>query len=656
MNIKPSSELLAASDEVIREKLKYADPMILRTVLYYTTRDESMRTEVAIGKQQRGAWTFAVTDEAGAAFIRAKAADLLIRFRDGQLPIAKDNSEALLKSSMELLTAIDVSAAEVPFWAEELALDPMVRRLKWKDGLPGKKLRNFKIAIIGCGVGGINSAVQLKQAGFHFEIFEKNSGVGGVWFQNRYPGARVDTPSRMYSNTFAVNYQFESPFAPQRENEAYMNWCVDSHGLRDRIHFNSEVLSAEWEESSQQWKLTIRRDGILETTHVNAVISAVGFLDRPLIPEIAGAEEFAGVQLHSVEFDWSLDWSTKKVGLIGTGCTGMQLAPEIAPMVAHLEVFQRTPAWVMPIPGYREKYPADYLWCERNIPFYANWSRFAVCWALGEHAGLLRFLVKDPDWHEPGTMNAAHQAFQNYLLANLKERTEGRPDLFDKLLPSYPPLAKRLVIDNGWFDMLRSDNVALNTDGVARFAKDGVITTKGDLVPLDVVIYATGFRASDYLWPMRIVGRDGMTLEHIWSRDGARAYWGVSIPQLPNFFCIYGPNTNPSSTGPVQWGEMQIRYIMQVFEHMLTEGYSSVELKAESFDSFNAVLDERMNQTLWMKSNVASYVINDYGRSATNAPWTTFEYWSALRVASMDDYHVVRGEVGVHLDERVTET
>lgn len=640
-----SAELSGASDETLRDVLEYADPMVLRALIYQATGDEAVRDiDVARvpGIFMDAPW---VLDPASLTVLKEKALALLQRYRDGTVAPPGGDDRARMLAAMSLAADEPVPAGEYDYWFEELAIDPSRRAHHWKQAPDPARLGDFKVAVIGAGLGGLNAAIQLQKAGFAFEVYDKNDGVGGTWHQNRYPGARVDLPSRIYSHSLAMDYHFNHLFAPQAENEHYVNWLADTFGLRERLRLGTEVLAAIWDEAAARWRLRLRTaDGAERTTTANAIVCAVGFLDRPSMPDIPDMDTFEGRVFHTSGFDPTIDLSDKRVAVIGTGASGMQMAPDLEPLVDHLTIFQRSPGWVVPIPGYRDPFPEQVMWLHRNVPFYANWTRFNMAWAIGDHV-IYDIWSVDPEWRDPHTLNADQAKLRERWLAHLDSQLGHRPDLREKCLPQYPPLSKRYVVDNGWFDTIQKDKVDLIAgDPIARFTSDGVVTESGRHVPLDVAVFATGFKANDYFWPMEVRGRDGKTVEQLWAKDGARAFWGISVEGLPNFFCIYGPNTNPKNTGPVPYGESQVRYILKCLEAMVLNGWRSIDVKHDVYEEHARIVDERNAKSIFLDKRQKSYYTNEFGRSAVASPWATIEYWDKLREPDFDEYDI---EVGV---------
>lgn len=626
-----SEGLRTATDEDIDNALVVAalpqTAATLRGLLYFLTADESL-ADIPI-ERGRGFVTFNapyINDQAQLAVLKDRAAELLKAYRDGKA-VPPDGlavpREQLLKA-IGLAVGASVPHEESEFWFEESAIDPLARRLKWPDK-PGEKVSAFKVVVIGAGLSGINAAIQLKLAGFSFTVFEKNEGVGGTWHQNRYPGARVDLPSQMYSHLFAVNYPFVHTFAPQPENEAYLNWCIDNYGVRDDIRLQEEVVSLTWEELSANWIVRVRDRSGRESEHrANAVISAVGLLDRPTVPEFPGLQRFKGKVMHTAKFDQAMDLSNKRVAVIGTGASGLQMIPRLAEQAKELVVFQRSAGWILPMPGYRDPMPPQIQWLNTNFPFYRNLNRAVFTWMTGDHDLRWAFMT-DPEWKEPHVLNEAGSNIRRMCLEYMGEIFSDRPDLLEKCTPDYPPMCKRFILDSGYYEALTKDGVCLITDRIARFDEEGIQTESGERVPVEVVVFATGFRARDYFWPMQIRGRQGTDLKTIWQKDGARAYWGVAIPKLPNFFSLYGPNMHNTVSGPLPAGEMQTRYALTCFKTLIENNWRSMEIRQDAFDEYNEYLDRELAHTVWMHPDQKSFYQNETGRLVTNGPWKSSE-------------------------------
>jgi 4-hydroxyacetophenone monooxygenase len=413
---------------------------------------------------------------------------------------------------------------------------------------------------------------------------------------------------------------------------------VDHFGVRDSIQFNTLVEAMTWDEKNLEWVVRVKKkDGTTEEHRANAVVSAGGLFDRPSFGNFKGAETFKGIKMHTARYDRSVDLSNARVAVIGTGASGLQMVPDLSRQVKSVTVFQRTAGWVLPLEGYRDELPEGMKWLDKNLPYYVNFSRVSVHWLAGDHDQWYVFTV-DPDWKDEHTLNEDMHILRERCVSYVKKKLDGRPDLIEKCIPDYPPLTKRFILDNGWYDALLRDNVELVTDPIDHIVEDGIVTESGRKIEVDAIIFATGYLPNAFLQPMDIKGRGGITPQEIWKKDGARAYWGVTVPGLPNFFMIYGPGTNGKISGPVPWGEMQLRYALESFKVLIEKGRKFLDVKKSAYDTFNVELDKELDKTIWLDKRQKSYYTNEFGRSATNAPWKVSQFYKAWRRPDLNDY------------------
>jgi 4-hydroxyacetophenone monooxygenase len=320
-------ELLEATDETIVDALEYADPMVLRGLLYQLTGDEELANiRLTSGRGGRGRSVQTVAEASDVAMIRSKAAAFLRGYRDAGAGDIPPGPPERLRASLGLAAGTEVPAAELGMWTEQLALDPFARGLVWSEPPSPQQLQDFSVIVIGAGLTGLNAAVQLRHAGIPFTVLEKNPAVGGTWYENRYPGARVDTGSRTYTHIFGADFPYPSPYCPQIENEKYLNWVADDFDLRKNIVFGTEVRSLVWDDESAVWHVTADGSEGEQSWRADAVIVAVGFLSRPNIPPIDGLETFQGRYFHTARWPSDVDVTGKRVAVVGSGCTGYQLA------------------------------------------------------------------------------------------------------------------------------------------------------------------------------------------------------------------------------------------------------------------------------------------------------------------------------------------
>ena len=634
-------ELATATDEQLQDVARYADPMALRGLLYQLTGDE----EVAATRvtEQAGIDAAKPASEDDIALLRAKAAAFLRHCRDTGAGAVGVGPLDRLPRSLALAAGVpEVPPEDLPLWLEEVALDPYARGLAWRQP-PPERLRDFEVIVIGAGMGGLNAAVQLKHAGIPFTVIEKNPGVGGTWFENRYPGARVDSASRAYAHIFGVDFVFPGPFCVRDENQRYFDWVADFYGVRDHIVFDTEVVSLTWDEASATWEVLAKGPDGQRVWRPRAVISAVGLLSRPSVPAISGMDEFAGPAFHSARWPDGLDYEGKRVGVIGTGCSGVQMVPELARRAGHVYSFQRTPQWLFDRKGYLAPFPDQVTWLDRNFPYYTNFMRFRTNWLASPYLSE-PVRVIDPDFDDPHARSAVNKRLRDQRIAFIQRKLGHRPDLAAKMIPPHPPYSTRPVqvdADYCLYDALLRDNVTLVTEGIDRITADGVRTADGQQHDLDIIVYATGFRANECLWPMQVYGRGGRPVQDLWTTDGPRAYTGVMMPGFPNLFLIYGPNMNSyGGLGVINLEEMATRYALLCMERLITRGERSVDVTHEAYLRYNAQLDEREKIKIYRDPRARSYYVNASGRSATNCPFTGTEMWHRLREPDYRDLTV----------------
>lgn len=635
-------EPITESDDEIRAILEEAEVPPLLAALAYVTGDLSLLRDdlrpdpMLIGLPQGG------LVPAQLETARALALDALIRFRDGGCRPAPVPDDAQLLRIMEFGVGGTAMEPYLPLLEEELAFAGEDRRAPaWhKDDVAPST--DFQVVIIGAGMSGLLVAHRLRQAGVSFVILEKNDDVGGTWFENTYPGCRVDNPNHNYSYSFAQRHDWPYHFSTQDVLLGYFRDCADAFDLRSTIRFGTEVVSATWSDADMHWEVAARSgDGAEETLVAHAVVSAVGQLNRPSYPEIEGRETFAGPSFHSARWDDGVDLRGKRVAVIGTGASAVQFIPEIAPVAGELLVFQRTPPWLGPTPDYHDAVSPALRWLYAHLPSYSEWNRFWIFWRMGD--GVLDGVRVDPEWEPKGAaVSAANDLMRMVLTAYLEGEFADRPDLVDKVVPTYPPAAKRLLRDNGiWARTLKRDNVQLVTDDIVAIEPRGIVTADGAHHEVDVIVYGTGFTASKFLTPMRVYGRDGVELHDRWDGD-ARAYLGITVPGYPNLFCLYGPNTNIVINGSiVYFSECATRYILGCLELLLTGRHRALDVRKDVHDEFNERVDAENARMAWGWSDVNSWYKNDRGRVAQNWPFTLLEYWQRTRAPEPADFELL---------------
>jgi 4-hydroxyacetophenone monooxygenase len=626
-------ELLSSSDATIEDAVAHADPLTLRGLLYYLTQDEelaAMRPAANISRYSGGS---GMADEADVPRLRAKAADYLKAYRDAGAGDLKPASEDLLLRSLGLAAGVEIPAHEREIWLEEAAFNPWVRGVTWPARPTPQQLAGFKVAVIGTGLSGLNAAVQLKRAGIQFVVLEKNSEVGGTWFENHYPGARVDTPSRGYTHTFGVNYAYPYAYCPRDENMKYMKWVADRYELREHIEFDTEATAVVWDEADQMWEIATRGPSGERTFRVNAVISCVGFLSRPQLPNIPGMESFRGVACHTAQWPDGLDLTGKRVAVIGSGASGYQTTPEIAKAAAHTVLFQRTPSWLFEDANYVKPLPPQGTWLDRNFPFYVNFARFRLSAQLAPEAVKLGARV-DPNFQDPHAVSAANKAVRDRCVAFVEKKLAGRPELIEKMIPIAPPMSSRPIridTDDSILDALMRDDLDLVSEPIERITPTGIVASGAER-PFDVIVFATGFHANEYLWPMEVRGKGGVRVEELWAKDGPRAYLGAMLPGFPNLFMSYGPNSNNfGGFQVIDLLEIVTRFALQCVAGLIIRDKRAVDVTPEAYWRFAEALDDEQKSMIYMDKRAHNYYQNGAGRSCVNGPVDIRRMWRWLR-------------------------
>ena len=584
-----------------------------------------------------------VADPALGGFSEAIRSDIRDRARTAieahlaGAPLPPPPSAETVQRMMDWLAGMDIPPHYAPFLTDELQLTGFdTKAPDWSPPNLRAAAKSMKAIVIGAGMSGLLTGIRLEQAGIDFTILEKNADAGGTWFENTYPGCRVDNPNHMYSYSFEPNHDFPQYYSTQPVLLDYFKRIAAKYDLRKHIRFHTEVETAVFDEQRAVWRVTVKGSG--EILEAPVLITAVGQLNRPRFPDIEGIETFQGPAFHSARWRSDVNLSEKRVAVIGTGASAFQFVPRIAPDVAHLDVFQRTPPWTLPGPNYHLDVPEGKKWLLQHVPFYGKWYRFWLFWRLTD--GLYESVKADPDWQGGAeAIGAANAELRMMLVEAIRAQIPGDADLFEKVVPKYPVGGKRSLVDNGvWLKALKRENVDLITTPIERITADGVVTKDGALHQADVLIYGTGFQASRFLWPMKIVGRGGVDLDAAWKGD-ARAYLGITTPGFPNLFMIYGPNTNIVVNGSIIFfSECAVRYILGALKLMAERGAASLEVRRDVHDAFNEKVDAANAKMAWGTPGVTSWYKNAVGRVSQNWPFPLVEYWNATVAPDPADF------------------
>jgi 4-hydroxyacetophenone monooxygenase len=504
----------------------------------------------------------------------------------------------------------------------------------------------FRVLIIGGGVSGIIAAQRLQEIGVPYLLVDKHDAPGGNWLDNRYPGAGVDTPSHLYSYSFAP-HDWKYHFELRAALEAYFLKTFELVGARPNTRFGTEVVRAEYDEAKARWMVTMRGpDGTVEVTPFNAIVSAVGMLNRPKLPSVSGLGRFRGPSFHSSHWPGDLDIRGKRVAVIGSGASAMQIVPTIASQVGEVIIFQRTPQWVAPFEKFQQPIDEGARYLLRTFPIYRAWYWLKLYWQFGDK--VLDSLRKDPDWpHPERAVNARNDGHREYFTQYIRDELGDRTDLFEKVLPTYPPYGKRILLDNGWYQALRRPEMTLVTEAVESVTPTGVITESGSTYDVDILVWATGFEASRFVSSLDVVGCGGLTLREAWDDDDARAYLGVSVPGFPNLFLVGGPNSFPGSGSFMYFMEVQMGYIGRLLTSMFEVGAAAINVRKDVFDEYNELVDDTSELTVWTHPGTNTYFCNSRGRLVFVSPFRNVEYWTRAKQSSIDDYEVLAAEHSV---------
>jgi len=570
---------------------------------------------------------------------RKLALDVICDYRDRGCPEPNSVDADQLKRMMDWLVCTDVPAEYVPMMLEEMELDGRDSRVSAFESTPQARA-DFSVLVVGCGQSGLLAAIRLQEAGVPYTVIEKNAGVGGTWWENSYPGARVDVGNHFYCYSFEPSDHWTEYFARQPELQKYFDDVMHRHAITEHVRFSTEALRAEFDDTTSTWSVQVRGpDGTEEMLTARAVISAVGQLNRPFVPDIDGADSFAGPAFHTARWDHTVDLTGKDVVLIGAGASGFQVAPAIADEVRGLTIFQRTAQWMFPNPNYHAEVGPGVRWAMKHLPFYGRWYRFLLFWPACDTAFAAARV--DPDWpdqqHAVSAANdMARLMFTEWIRSQIGDDTE----LLGKVIPDYPATGKRTLQDNGsWLQTLTKQHVELVRDGVDHIEPHAVVGGDGRRYPADVLIYATGFRVNEFISSFKILGRNGLDLQAAWGPRPA-AYLGITVPNFPNFFCLYGPGTNLASGGSLIFhSECEIRYIMGCLDLLIRTGAKTMEPRQDKYEDWYARSQAEMATLVWSQPSIKhSFYKDGAGKVHGLSPWRLVDFWAWTRTVDPGDF------------------
>jgi cyclohexanone monooxygenase len=492
--------------------------------------------------------------------------------------------------------------------------------------------RHVGVLVIGSGFAGLGAAIRLAQQGRDdFLVVERGSEVGGTWRDNTYPGAACDVPSHLYSYSFELNPNWSRSFSPQPEIQQYLRDTARKYGVLEKHLFNTDVTKAAWDEARDQWLVDTTKGGF----SADVLIGAVGALAEPALPDIEGIDSFAGKIFHSSRWDHEADLTGKRVALIGTGASAIQIGPELAGRVGHLDVYQRTAPWVLPR-GDRAYTKVERL-AFKHVPFAQRLSREAIYWA--------RELLVLGFAYQPRLLQAVQKIAERNIARSIKD-----PTLRQAVTPTWQIGCKRMLISNDWYPMLARDDVDLVTDGIAEIRPNAIVTKDGTVREVDAIVVATGFHVTDSPTFERIFGAEGRSLADVWRDKGQQAYKGAAVHGFPNMLFVIGPNTGLGHSSMVYMAESHINYVASALEEMDRQGIATFDVREDVQREYNEKLQDRMGNTIWTTGGCASWYLDAHGRNTTLWPSFTFTFRKMTRKFDRQSY-----ETTARADRRVPE-
>ena len=647
--------------EGLRTAIEEAEPGALLMAMVHATGDmtllddfedklaaalQTMRIDAQAATTHYGASSGAVAPPPGqfpaevVSEIRRRAHEVLTTDTSPTLGVPEPE---LFRRMASLCTASTVADEFVPILLEQAGFQTSQRRIPVTKTPPA----DFDAIVIGAGMIGLNAAIKLGEAGFNYRVFEARDDIGGTWSRNVYPGAAVDTPSHYYSYSFELNPNWSKYYPTGPEYLAYMHAVAEKHGLYKNITLSTSVLSADWDDVTQKWTVVTRAsNGSTERHQASAVITALGVLNSTNIPDIPGLNTFDGTVIHTAEWDHDLDLTGKRVAVIGTGCTAVQIVANIVDDVSSLHAVVRSPHWIVPEKTVVHEVPAGEKWAMRHLPFFQNWFRLKAYWLASDNLYMMPRI--DPEWAATHlSVSPINDLVMQTSLQYLERTFPDRPDLKEKMTPSVRPYAKRIVKDPGFLEALKRDHVTLHRASPSEVHSNEMSLSNGEVIEADIIILATGFKV-EYASFIDITGKDGVKLSDQWDHgQDPRAYLGIQVSGFPNLFVTAGPNAAPNhGAGHNITSEEHVHYIIECLQYLVENNYSSMDVKPEALAEYNTKVDEALDKTVWAHpgKGVTGYYRNRHGRPIVPCPWRLVDYWTMLREPNADDLIFARSE------------
>ncbi|GAB3272608.1 flavin-containing monooxygenase [Parahaliea aestuarii] len=555
--------------------------------------------------------------------------------KSGKQPLMPHPDKRLFHEMANRVTGVEIPAMSVEpaFQHAGFTTDTRVRE---PVRLPSE---DFKVLVVGAGMMGINAAVKLQQAGFDFTVVEKLDAVGGNWLENTYPGAAVDTPSRVYSFSFEPNASWSKYYPNGPEFLSYLERVTDKYSLRDRIHFGTRVDGAAWDEVRKLWTVSAERGGEQVVYEVNALIMAVGPNNEPNYPKVENLDTFKGPVVHSAHWDHSVDLKGKKVVLVGTGCSGVQVATAIAGQVGELVIVQRQPEHILPNPTAHDPVDPLEIRAMERVPFAAQWKRLqSLASQLTDMHGMV---LKDEQYAaETGGFGPINDGMRMLCEGYLQSHFPDDPELVAMLTPNFPVFSKRPILDCGFYDTLKKPNVSIVRGALQGADENAVILDDGTRIECDVLLLSTGYKLH-FGRQFDIVGRDSKRLRDVFD-PYPFSYEGMLVPGFPNFILGGGPYSFLVANHAVV-SEQQMHYAIELLQWMVDDGLSSVDVTQKATDAFVEDVDSNLQQSAWVQCGNAHGYYRDQGKKVILAiPRHNSRIWHDLRVPRQEDFRVTR--------------